>query len=155
MTVAPTFCIFSMFCAAIDADQRGSSRGGSRGLVLSFLGLRFTQKMKKQVLLVHAPSSQRAQGQDALFAIAEKNAALAAAEAPRPPAGVPKARPKAAASKQEAAPADTKGAGSFAHSRRPDLRGEITGALPSATEPHDTLQSVQRARKVEQLGVPA
>ena len=142
-----------MFCAAIDADQRGSSRGSSRGLVLSFLGLR--AKIERSSLLVHELSSQRAQRQDVLSAIAEKNAALAAAEAPRPPAGVPKARPKAAASKQEAAPADTKGAGSFAHSRRPDLRGEITGTLASATEPHDTLQSVQRARKIEQLGVPA
>ena len=143
---------FKDFCAAIEADKRGSARGRSLGLTLSLLGV---YANAEKVLQIHTPPYQRAQKQDVLSAIAEKNAALAAAEAPRPPAGVPKTRPKAAASKQEAAPADTKGAGSFAHSRRPDLRGEITRALASATEPHDTLQSVQRARKIEQLGVPA
>ena len=92
---------FKYFCAAFDADKRRSSLGRSLGLLLSLLGV---YANAEKVLLVHAPSSQHAQSHDVLSAIAEKDAALAAAEASRPPVRVPSARPAAAAAKREAAP---------------------------------------------------
>ena len=146
---------FKDFCAAIEADKRGSARGRSLGLTLSLLGV---YANAEKVLQIHTPPYQRAQKQDVLSAIAEKDAALAAAEASRPPgevpkagkdpalaagkapkapAGVPRAQPAAVAAKQAADPAKEKGPGNFAHinQKRRDIRGEITGTPASATEP--------------------
>ena len=68
---------------------------------------------------------------------AGKDPALAAGKASRPPTGVPRARPAAAAAKQAADPAEKRGPGNFAHinQKRRDIRGEITGTPGSATEP--------------------
>ena len=81
---------FKDFCAAIEADKRGSARGRSLGLTLSLLGV---YANAEKVLQIHTPPYQRAQKQEVLSAIAEKDAALAAAEASRPPGEVPNAAP--------------------------------------------------------------
>ena len=54
---------FKEFCAAID-DQKHGSRGRSLGLLLSLLGV---YANAEKVLLVHSPSSQRAQKHEVIM----------------------------------------------------------------------------------------
>ena len=84
--------------------------------------------MLKKFLLVHSPSSQRAQKHEVISAIAAKDAAEAAA--PKQPP-VPKQR----GAVHEKPLVEKRGPGNFAHMRRSELRGEITGTPKSDTEP--------------------
>ena len=125
---------FKDFCAAIEADKRGSARGRSLGLTLSLLGV---YANAEKVLQIHTPPYQRAQKQEVLSAIAEKDAALAAAEASRPPGEVPKAGkdPALAAGKASRPPGEVPKAGkdpALAAGKAPKAPAGVPRAQPAA-----------------------
>ena len=67
---------FEDFCAVIDEKNRGKNRGRTLIQLLSLLGVCANAE---KVLLAHAPSKKRSQREDAIAAIAAKEAAAAPA----------------------------------------------------------------------------
>ena len=122
---------FSDFCAAIDSEQLGKSRGRSLGQLLSLLGV---YANAEKVLLIHAASVQgRVQSADVIAASAAKDAADAAARANARPEAIAQPQQRAVDGQQETAPEKKQGRQPGKMSKCPDLVGEITGSPPSET----------------------